>query len=189
MTCRKIAALAKGTAPSAKDSLISASVPTGSIIVRIAGKPATFLSLPAVATEPNNLHLFIDADARLAAAAGGLARYLAELAGLENDAVMRLQSAVVAACNEAFRYLTMQHPHLEVTFVRFPDRLEIALSHEGDSGLPGRTGSMTAVASRREQGSPPPVALPGVDRVQYETHGSENVTRLTKYLGKVAPNV
>jgi len=31
--------------------------------------------------------------------------------------------------------------------------------------------------------------LAGVDRVQHETHGKEIVTRLTKYLGEVAPNL
>ena len=187
-TCRKRAVLAKGTAPSARDSSTSASVLTGSIIVPIAGKPATFPWLTAVATEPNNLHLFIDSDARLAAAAGGLARYLAEVAGLENDAVARLQSAVVAACNEAFRHLTVLHPHLEVTFVRLPDRLEIALSHQGDAGTPAQRPTMAAPAASRKESSRA-AEFAGVDQIQYETRGSETVTRLTKYFGKVAPKI
>lgn len=140
-------------------------------------------------TETNNLHLFLDADARLAAAAGGVARYLADAAGLESTAVTLLQSAVIAACLEAFRYLTAQHPHLEVIFVRLPDRLEISLAHEGNTEPPGRRRLVAAAPARKEERSSRPAAFSGVDQVQYETHGSEVVTRLTKYLGKVAPKI
>ena len=109
---------------------------------------------------------------RLAAGAGGVAQYLADAAGLDHAAVARLQAAVVAACKEAFKYLTAKHPHLSITFANFADRLEVVLSREGeDTATPG------------------PAAFAGVDRVQYEECGGEIVTRLTKYLGKVAPSV
>jgi hypothetical protein len=136
-----------------------------STIVPIAGKPVTSLWPAAVATEPKTFRLLLDADARLAAAAGGVARYLADAAGFESDAVARLQSAVIAAC------------------------LEVALSHLGEDspaiGLDtiagfashiGATGSMRAVFA-------------GFDRVQYETHDGEGVTRLTKYIGHVTPGI
>jgi hypothetical protein len=124
-----------------------------------------------VVTELNNLHLVIDADMRLAAGAGGVAQYLADAAGLDHAAVSRLQSAVIAACKEAFKYLTVKHPHLNIIFASFADRLEVVLSHEGEDA-PAR-----------------PAAFAGVDRVQYEERGGEIVTRLTKYLGKVAPSI
>ena len=111
----------------------------------------------------------MDADARLAAAAGGVVRFFADAAGLENSVIAQLQLTVVTACTEAFEYLSRQHPHLGIDFTRFSDRLEVALSHPGD-------------AARTNSGTPA-----GVDRVQYETHGAEVVTRLTKYLGKVTP--
>src|SRR5207247_8236369 len=41
----------------------------------------------------------------------------------------RLQSALIAACAEAFEHLSAAHPQLEVTFTRFSDRMEVALSH------------------------------------------------------------
>ena len=126
----------------------------------------------------------MDADARLAAAAGGVARFLGDAAGLENDAVARLQSAVIEACLEAFEHLTRTHPHLEVTFARFSDRLEVSLSHENDGPTPG-VHTISGFAANAEELE----ALAGVDRVQHETHGNETVTRLTKYLGEVAPNV
>ena len=136
-----------------------------------------------MAAELKSLLLHIEADARLAAAAGGVVRYLADAAGLQNDAVARLQSAVIAACSEAFEHLTADHPQLQITFTRFSDRMEVALSHlredspaigldtiAGFTAQVGGTGSMQVV-------------LAGFDRVQYETHGGEAVTRLTKYIG------
>jgi hypothetical protein len=130
----------------------------------------------------------LDADARLAAAAGGVARFLADAAGLDSDAVARLQSAVMEACLEAFGDLTRTHPHLEVTFARFSDRLEVSLSHEND-GPAVDVHTITGFAAGKVEAVESPEALVGVDRVQHETHGNETVTRLTKYLGQVAPNV
>ena len=130
----------------------------------------------------------LDADARLAAAAGAVARFFADAAGLEGDAVVRLQSAVLDTCNEAFRHLCAKHPHLEVTFARFSDRIEVSLSHEEDApafGLP----AVTSVAANRTGSAGNSETLAGVDRVQHETHGKEVVTRLTKYLRQVAPSV
>ena len=144
--------------------------------------------LQAVTTEPKNLHMCIDADARLAAAAGGVARFLAEAAGLESDAVVRLQSAVIEVCLEAFEHLAGKHPHLEIDFARFSDRLEVSLSHE-DAGPTVGMHTITGFAAKelaRSGNSGTPV---GVDRVQHETRGKEVVTRLTKYLGQVAPSL
>src|SRR5260370_23262145 len=79
----------------------------------------------------------LDADARLAAAAGGAARYFGAAAGLENDAIAHLQAAIVSACVEALGHLTQEHPHLDVRFTRLADRIEGALSHERE-GAPAR---------------------------------------------------
>ena len=136
-----------------------------------------------MATEPQSLLLHIEADPRLAAAAGGVVRYLADAAGLQNDAVARLQSAVIAACSEAFEHLTADHPQLQVTFTRFSDRMEVALSHLRDDspavGLDAIAGFTAQVGGTGSM----QVVLAGFDRVQYETHGGEAVTRLTKYIG------
>lgn len=130
----------------------------------------------------------MDADARLAAAAGGVARFLADAAGLESDAVARLQSAVIEACLEAFDHLAGKHPHLEVTFARFSDRLEVALSHE--EAAPGiAVHTITSFADQKTESVANSGALAGVDRVQHETHGKETITRLTKYLRQVAPSL
>jgi hypothetical protein len=130
----------------------------------------------------------IDADARLAAAAGGVARFLADAAGLESEAVTRLQSAVIEACLEAFEHLAGKHPHLEIDFARFSDRLEVSLSHE-DAGPAVGMHTITGFAAREGDRTENSGALTGVDRVQHETHGKEAVTRLTKYLRQVAPSL
>ena len=142
-----------------------------------------------MAPEPKGLLLYIDADARLAAAAGGVVRYLADAAGLQNDAVARLQSAVIAACSEAFEHLTADHPQLQITFTRFPDRMEVALSHLRENspafGLDTIAGSTAQVGGT----GPIQVVLAGFDRVQYETRRGAGVTRLTKYIGQATRKI
>lgn len=134
--------------------------------------------------ESKGIQLQIDPDARLAAAAGGVARYLAESAGLANEAVSELQKSIVVACQEAFEHLRGDHPHLNVTLTRFPDRIEVAMSYEGATEP---AVGLDRIAGFAEQlgGSG---GLGGVDRVQYEAHGGVAVTRLTKYLGH-APRI
>ena len=130
----------------------------------------------------------IDADARLAAAAGGVARFLADAASLESEAAARLQSAVIDACLEAFEHLSGNHPHLEIDFARFSDRLEVSLSHE-DAGPAIGMHTITGFAPKKADRAENSGALTGVDRVQHETHGNETITRLTKYLRQVAPSL
>lgn len=129
----------------------------------------------------------LDADPRLAAAIGGAARYLANVAGLEVDAIAQLQSSVLAACLEAFEHLTQAHPHLDVTLTRFPDRLEVALSHKGDALPAVGLDTIAGLAAQTHGANSSPGAFAGVDRVQYESRGEEIVTILTKYLGEAPP--
>ncbi|PYU86810.1 MAG: hypothetical protein DMG51_04385 [Acidobacteria bacterium] len=138
-------------------------------------------------TEARSLHLQIDADARLAAAAGGVVRYLADEAGLENEAIARLQSAVIAVCSEAFEHLTADHPQLEIAFTRFSDRIEVALPHLGDD--PPAVG-LDAIAGFAAHGRGSiQVVFAGFDRVQYETRRGAGVTRLTKYIGQASGKI
>jgi hypothetical protein len=129
----------------------------------------------------------IDADVRLAAAAGGAARYLADAAGLNNEAVVQLQTAIVLACQQAFEHISRDHSHLDVTFTCLADRIEVALSHQGDASP--AVGLDAAVAGFI---CGPSAAKPGTgafDRVQYETRAGVAVTRLTKYIGQPAPSL
>jgi hypothetical protein len=177
------------TAPFAKGSTTCASAWTVSTIAPIAGKPAKSPSPAAVAIELHSFRLLLDADVRLAAAVGGAARYLADSAGMENDAVSQLQSSVVAACREVFEDLTADAPQLHVTLTRFADRIEVTLSHRGEA-LPALGLDMIAgFAGRAETSGDVPGVFGGVDRVQYESRGGEAITRLTKYIGEVTPRI
>jgi hypothetical protein len=144
-----------------------------------------------VVTEAKSIQMQIEADARLAAAAGGAARYFADAAGLEGSAIAEWQTAIVAACNEAFQHLTREHPRLDVSFTRLPDRLEVALSREGDTSPAIGLDSLAGLApqSGNPQGATPTrsLVLGGVDRVQYETRDGVAVTRLTKYIAPTTP--
>ncbi len=142
-----------------------------------------------MAAELKSLLLHIEADARLAAAAGSVVRYLADAAGFENDAIARLQSAVIAACSEAFEHLTADHPQLQITFTRFSDRMEVALSHQGEDSPAVGLDTIAGFAAQVGGTGSIQVVLAGFDRVQYETHGGEAVTRLTKYIGQVTPGI
>lgn len=177
------------TAPSAKASKTYAFVPTVFITAPIAGKPATSLWPAAVATDSKSFCLLLDADPRLAAAAGGVARYLADASGLDSESVSRLQTAVIDACIEAFANLTPANPRLEVTFTRLADRMEVAISHRGEGSPAVGLDSIAGFAARVAGSKTRPGVFAGFDRVQYETHGGEAVTRLTKYFGEVVPNV
>jgi hypothetical protein len=137
-----------------------------------------------VSAEIKSIELQIDADARLAAAVGGAAHYFAESAGLASDQAGELQKSIVAACQEAFEHLAGEHPHLAVTLTRYPDRIEVAMAHEG-GGEPAVGLDRIAGFANQPGGSG---GLGGVDRVQYEAREGLAVTRLTKYLGH-APHI
>jgi hypothetical protein len=140
-----------------------------------------------VATDAKRVQMKIDADPRLAAAAGGAARCLGAAAGLEDASLSQLQSAIVAACREEFRHLDAAHPHLEVTLTRFDDRIEVALAHEGESSPAMGLDAVVGFAAQLGDNSSGTRALDGVDRVQFETHGGCTITRLTKFLRSPAP--
>lgn len=75
--------------------------------------------------------MLIDPDVRLAAAAGGAARYLADAAGLDNGAVSALQTETVAACSKGLKEIAETHLRMEVTVTRAPDRIEVVVSRPG----------------------------------------------------------
>ena len=181
-TNRNSNAYAKSTAPFAKGSTKSGCAPTASTIAPTAGRRATSLWRTPVALEPKCISLHIDADPRFAAAAGAVARFLGDAAGLEGEPAAQLQAAVVSACREAFERLDGDHPHLNVAFTRHADRIEVAFSQQGALPAVG----LDTIAGFAPKGTAP--VLGGVDRVQYESQGHKAVTRLTKYLSQAAPS-
>jgi hypothetical protein len=132
-----------------------------------------------VSDDSKTIDLQIDPDARLAAAAGGAVRYIAQCAGLEDNATTELQKSIVTACLESFEHLVGQHQYLRVTITRFPDRIEVALAHKSGTAPAVGLDRIAGLADQRGAAG----GLGGVDRVQYETRDGLVVTRLTKYLG------
>jgi hypothetical protein len=102
-------------------------------IAQIAGKRATWhwqATTKHVTTHTQRILLQMDADDRLAAAAGGAARYMADTAGLENSEILGLQAAVVAACKHCFTCHSAAKS-CDVALQRLADRIEIELSFPG----------------------------------------------------------
>jgi hypothetical protein len=136
-----------------------------------------------MATPLSRVLLNFHADARLAAAAGGVARYFADAAGVEEEPCRELQMAVVAACKESFHNLKDDSAQLIVVLERFPDRIEVALTHEGHAapsvGLHAIAGFSGADTSGKQ-------VFAGLDRMQFETLESSTTTRLTKFWKRTA---
>jgi hypothetical protein len=135
-----------------------------------------------VTAEAKRIQLQIDADPRLAAAAGGAAHYLGVAAGLEEASLDQLQSTIVAACREEFRKLSAAHPHLEVTLTRFIDRIEVALAREAEDAPAVSIKAAAGSAAQLGDNTNCACRLDGIDRVQFETRDGCAVTRLTKFL-------
>jgi hypothetical protein len=112
-------------------------------------------------TDFNRVCVQFDADPRFAAA-------------LEGGAASQLQSAVIAACESVFQRLPSDHTKLTVTFTRHVDRIEVAISHDGE-----------AAGTR----SPGPPSTDGVDHVQFESKAGRSVVLLTKFLVQGAPKL
>jgi hypothetical protein len=78
-----------------------------------------------VATDPKRIELRLDSDPRLAAAAGGAVRLLAETAGMPEEVCKEFQEATLRACVKAFDAHPMDTHSVEVLV--FGDRLEVAV--------------------------------------------------------------
>jgi hypothetical protein len=121
-----------------------------------------------VATETQKIVMRMDPDARLVAAAGGVARYFADAAGLDGVAVSDLQSATLTVCKQESQGLENSNRGLEVMVTRSPDRIEVAVSRPATSGT---------VVEREAAKN-----IAGVDQVESELRADKKVTRLTKYV-------
>jgi hypothetical protein len=173
VTRRKNTVRAKSTAPFARANSAYGSAWTDFTTAPIAEKPATCL-LPqiTVPAETQTISMQFDADTRLAAAAGGVARYFADAAGLDNGVVSELQSTTIAICKQELQQLKEPTHKVEVTLTRSPDRIEVVVRHPG-VGVSGDLEKNTGT-------------LPGVDSVQHEIQSHAAITRLTKYVGESA---
>jgi hypothetical protein len=123
-----------------------------------------------VPADTQKIAMQLDADRRLCAAAGGVGRYFADAAGLANNAVSGLQSAIVVVCTREAERIGDSRQRLDVTVTRTPERIEVVIRRRATDG------------SRKD--SEEPGAITGVDEVQRETQAEMAITRLTKYVGE-----
>ena len=107
----------------------------------------------------------MDRDERLAAAVGGVARFFADNAGLDNELILELQSSVLSACRHCFGLHHSGTP-CDVAFHRLADRIEMEVF-------------LPAEEAPADKGH---LAWPGVDEVHCETRGASAVLRLTKFV-------
>jgi len=84
-----------------------------------------------VTTDPKRIELHIDSDPRLAAAAGGAVRFLAEAAGMPEEVCKEFQEATVRACLKAFDAPAARSHTVE--FLVFGDRLEVTVDPDAGS--------------------------------------------------------
>jgi hypothetical protein len=123
-----------------------------------------------VSKSPLQLLLSLDHDERLAAAAGGAIRVFADAAGLSNDTISQLQTAVVSACKLCFDCHREASTPCQVNFKRLDDRIEVEVSVPGEE----------APAEK------PQVNWAGVDEVQCENREDSGVLKLTKFIPAAA---
>ena len=85
-------------------------------------------------TDPKRVEIHLDSDPRLAAAAGGAVRLLAETAGMPEEVAKEFQEATIRACAKAFdAHPTNSHT---VELLVFGDRLEVAVdANAGTSAI------------------------------------------------------
>jgi len=111
----------------------------------------------------------IDQDDRLVAAVGGAARYLADVAGLDNDVILQFQGSVVSACRFCFQCYQSAES-CAIILRRSEDRIEVEVSL-GDAQVP-------------------PAEKPswrGVDEVYCEAGLNTSMLRLTKFVSPSHP--
>ena len=97
-------------------------------------------------------------------------RVFADAAGLPNDIIEQLKTAVVSACKLCFGFHQNSTTPCQVTFLRLNDRIQVEVT------VPG-------VQPPAEKPKP---HWAGVDDIQCESRENSGVLRLTKFLSPVS---
>lgn len=137
-----------------------------------------------MSTEPSRTELTVQDDPRLIAGVAAIVSFAGQRCGLSSGAQEGLAAAAADACRETFSLVNTNgnaDSALRVIVSDFPDRVEVAIEHSGESlpsaGLDtfagGGSGSQTRLSEALQRTS--------VDRVQYETRGGVSRTTLIKY--------
>lgn len=145
-----------------------------------------------MSTDPSRTEFTVQDDPRLIAGVMAVVTFAAQRCGLSSGTQENLAEATADACRETF---PLAHNNgnadaaLRVIVSDFPDRVEVAIEHSGESlpsaGLDtfvgGRAGSQARLSDALQKTS--------VDRVQYETRDGISRMTLIKYCeGRRAKN-
>lgn len=177
--------LAKSTAVSASLSTTFVWAWMACIIVPIAAKLATCGLQTKMSTDPSRTELTLHDDPRLIAGVAAIVSFAAHRCGLSSGAQAGLAAAAAEACRETFPLVNnngSKDAALKVIVSDFPDRVEVAIEHSGES-LPsaGLDTFCDAASAGSQAGLSGALQKTNVDRVQYETRDGVSRTTLIKY--------
>jgi anti-sigma regulatory factor (Ser/Thr protein kinase) len=156
------------------------------IIVRIAAKLATCVLRRLMSIDPIRTELTLHDDPRLIAGVAAIVSFAAHRCGLSSGAQAGLAAAAAEACRETFPLVNnngSKDAALKVIVSDFPDRVEVAIEHSGES-LPSAgldTFCDAASGAGSQAGLSGALQKTNVDRVQYETRDGVSRTTLIKY--------
>jgi hypothetical protein len=117
-----------------------------------------------MSNDPSRIELVLHNDDRLLAAVDAVVAHAGERAGLSLGARQELSRAAAETCEEAFSLAGRNgnpDPVVKLAVSDFPDRVEVAIEHVGESCV------------NRQR--------PNVDRVECEAHEGKSRTTLVKY--------
>ena len=156
------------------------------IIVRIAARLATCALPTNMSTDPSRTEFTVQDDPRLLAGALAIVLFAGQRCGLSSEAQDGLAEAAVDACRETFPLANNNgnpNPALKVIVSDFPDRVEVAIEHSGESlpsaGLDTFAGAGIGSHARLSDA----LQKTSVDRVQYEARDGIARMTLIKYCG------
>jgi anti-sigma regulatory factor (Ser/Thr protein kinase) len=188
-TGRKKGAIANAIVVSARDNMGSGFASTGSTIVPIAAKRATFAWWIRVAVEHTRTEVVVVEDPRLLAAVGGIVEHVGERVGLPTAEQKALAAATEEACRATFPLAGNHDLKLKVIIQDFPDRIEVTLEHGGEpvptAGL--HTLSATAAEQAGAGKASGSALMAKVDRVLFETKDGRSRMTLVKYIAATTP--
>jgi anti-sigma regulatory factor (Ser/Thr protein kinase) len=139
-----------------------------------------------MSADPSRTELTLQDDPRLIAGVVAIVSFAAQRCGLSSGAQAGLAAAAAEVCRETFPLVNnngTKDSALKVIVSDFPDRVEVAIEHSGES-LPSAgldTFCDGASGAGSQAGLSGALQKTSVDRVQYETRDGVSRMTLIKY--------
>jgi hypothetical protein len=136
-----------------------------------------------MSTDPSRTEFTVQDDPRLLAGVLAIVLFAGQRCGLSSEAQDGLAEAAVDACRETFPLANNNgnaNPALKVIVSDFPDRVEVAIEHSGES-LPSAGLDTFCAGAAAQAGLSAALQKTSVDRVLYETRNGVSRMTLIKY--------